>query len=107
MRSDSAYAAHAMAPARAIWHQPSAAFDPDRARIDPPPLPKPSPNKKTARMIENVYTVAPIMTERSRVQITSAPSAHIPDSAMVMYTSHGREGAANAAAAAPFSAVTA
>ena len=54
MESESAYAAQAMAPASAIWHQPSAALDPVRARIDPAALPNPSPIRKTARMIENV-----------------------------------------------------
>src|SRR5580698_1305767 len=79
-----------MAAASPIWHQPSADFEPDRARIDPPPLPNPNPSKKTARMIENVYVVAPIITDSRRVQITSAPNAHRPESAIVMYTSQGR-----------------
>ena len=49
-------------------------------------LPMPSPTRNTARMIENVYTVAPSISDRSRVQITSAASAEAPESAIVTYT---------------------
>ncbi len=35
-------------------------------------------------MMENVYTVAPSINDNMRVQITSAPSADMPDSAIVM-----------------------
>ena len=42
----------------------------------------PSPMRKTARISEKVYAVAPKSSDSSRVQITSAPSAVRPDSAM-------------------------
>ena len=37
-------------------------------------------------MIENVYVVPPSSSESRRVQITSAPSAVRPESAIVTYT---------------------
>ena len=51
-------------------------------------LPIPTPNKKTARMIENVYTVPPKSSDSRRVQITSAPSAAHPDNPIARYTAH-------------------
>jgi hypothetical protein len=45
-------------------------------------------------MSENVYTVAPSISESSRVQMTSAPSAVMPDSAIVAYTGHASRGIA-------------
>jgi tRNA A58 N-methylase Trm61 len=44
------------------------------------------PTRKTARMIENVYVVPPSSSDSRRVQMTSAPSAVRPESAMVKYT---------------------
>jgi hypothetical protein len=43
----------------------------------------PRPIRNTARISENVYTVAPNSSERIRVQITSAASAVIPDRPIV------------------------
>ena len=42
------------------------------------------PTRKTARMMEKTYTVEPSIMAIKRVQITSAPMAHAPDSAMTM-----------------------
>src|SRR6266404_3415834 len=77
-----------MAPAKSIWQTASAmrGLGIWRDRYDPTPLPSPSPTRNTARMIEKVYTVAPSIRDSKRVQITSAPSAHIPDKAIAMYT---------------------
>ena len=49
-------AAQAMAAARSAWHQPSRTSGslPPREAIDPAPLPRPSPNRNTARTMENV-----------------------------------------------------
>ena len=38
--------------------------------------------QNTAKIIENVYTDAPNVSDSNRVHTTSAPSAHAPDSAM-------------------------
>src|SRR5207302_2500367 len=54
----------------------------ERATYDPAALPIPKPARKTARMIEKAYTMAPSIRERRRVQPTSASSAHSPDSAI-------------------------
>ena len=43
---------------------------------DPTLLPNPSAMRKTARMIENVYTDAPNRSDSARVQTTSAPRLH-------------------------------
>ena len=59
-----------------------------RVSIEPTPLPIPSPIRNTARMIENVYTVAPRISDKILVQITSAPNADMPDRAMATYTDH-------------------
>ena len=88
--SDSAsiQAAQAMAPTSSTWHQPSARRGCARVRdsIDPAPLPIPSPTRKTARMMEKVYTDPPNSRPSWRVQITSAASALKPDSAITTYT---------------------
>jgi hypothetical protein len=44
----------------------------------------PRPTRKTARISENVYTVAPKCSDRIRVQTTSDPSAVRPESAIVV-----------------------
>src|ERR1051325_9070793 len=81
-------AVQAMPAASESWHHISATRGRTipRASSAPALLPRPSPIRKTARMIENVYTDAPSMSERSRVHTTSAPSALIPDSAIATYT---------------------
>ena len=78
-------AVQAMAAARHNWLQPSQkrGRGVPRAATDPALLPIPNPSRNTDRMIENVYTVAPSISESRRVQITSAPSAVSPDKAMV------------------------
>src|SRR5262249_8469136 len=84
----STYDVHAIPTHSSNSHQPSAS----RGRVtrdaiaDPTLLPMPRPNRKTARMSENVYVVAPKSSESSRVQITSAASAVKPDSAITTYT---------------------
>src|SRR4051812_45929640 len=83
-------AVQATAAVRSHWHAPSATLA-DAARLAvtaPRPLPIPRPIRKTARMSENVYTVPPSISESSRVQTTSAPSADIPERAMARYTDH-------------------
>ena len=81
-------AVQAIAAARSNWHQPSA--NPGRtawrASSDPKLLPMPRPTRNTARIMENVYTVAPSSSDSRRVQITSAPRAPAPDRAMVTCT---------------------
>ena len=69
---------------RATWHQPSAARGRSsrEATADPALLPMPSPNRKTARIRENVYVLAPNSSDSCRVQITSAASAVMPDKAI-------------------------
>src|SRR5439155_24350365 len=81
----SMYAVQATAPHRAIWQTPSATRGrpTPRASAEPRLLPMPRPIKNTARIRENVYTVAPKSSERRRVHTTSAASAVIPDSAIV------------------------
>ena len=77
-------ALHAIAPTFNSWHQPSATRG--RAMLfamsDPRLLPMPRPMRNTARMIENVYVLAPNSRLRMRVQTTSAASAQKPDSAI-------------------------
>src|SRR5260370_343242 len=84
------YAVHAMAAASSIWLQPSSALGDFavRAVIAPPVLPMARPTRNTARMMENVYTVATSISPSRRVQITSAASAVAPESAIVTYTGH-------------------
>ena len=48
----------------------------------PAALPKPRPTRNTARISEKVYVVAPNSSESRRVQVTSAPSAVKPESAI-------------------------
>src|SRR4051812_45757517 len=57
-----------------------------RAMNDPALLPNPRPMRKTARMIENVYTDAPSISDSVRVHTTSAPSAVSPDRPIARYT---------------------
>src|SRR5262249_21170972 len=57
-----------------------------RARRAPCVLPIPTPIRNTARISEKVYTVPPSINESRRVQTTSAPSADIPERAIVRYT---------------------
>ena len=45
-------------------------------------LPMPSPNRNTARISANVYTVAPNTSESIRVHTTSHASAVMPESAI-------------------------
>src|SRR5947209_6909083 len=72
-----------MAAASRSWQQPSASrAEVRRDSAAPAALPSPSPTRNTARMIENVYTVAPSISESRRVQTTSAPSAVSPESAI-------------------------
>src|SRR5437867_11806606 len=52
----------------------------------PTVLPIPRPKRNTARMSENVYTVAPKMSDKILVQTTSAARAVIPEIAIVTYT---------------------
>ena len=81
---DRVKAVQAIAPANSIWQIPSAARGRlERESTEPTPLPRPIPARKIARMMENVYTVAPRSSPNNRVQTTSAPSAHAPDSAIV------------------------
>ena len=83
--SDSMYAVHATAPASSNWQIPMATrgrTEP-RSMADADTLPIPMPTRNTARMMENVYTVAPSSRPSSRVQTTSAPSAVAPLMAMV------------------------
>src|SRR5215510_11212418 len=70
------YAAHSIAAHNPSWHQPSAirAFM-LRASAEPRLLPIPRPTRKTARINENVYVVAPKSSESWRVHTTSDPSA--------------------------------
>src|SRR5262249_28774732 len=78
------YDVHAKHAQSINWQKPSATrgrFKP-RAIADPRLLPIPRPTRNTARIIENVYVVAPKMSERFRVQITSAASAVRPDNAV-------------------------
>ena len=81
-------APQAAAPAIRIWQTPSAtrALATLRAKNAPALLPIPSPTRNIARIIEKVYTVAPSMSDKSRVHTTSAPRAHRPDRPMVIYT---------------------
>ena len=83
-------AVQAIAAASNIWQIPKAIRGDivPRARNDPTLLPIPSPTRNTAKMIENVYTVPPSISETSRVQTTSAPSADMPDNAIATYTPH-------------------
>ena len=46
-------------------------------------------------MSENVYVVAPRLSESCRVQITSLPRAVNPESAIVIYTGIEPDGASN------------
>src|SRR4051794_28664141 len=77
-----------MAAVRSHWQAPSAASADAarRARNAPRLLPIPRPIRKTARIKEKVYTVAPSISESRRVQTTSAPSADIPERAIARYT---------------------
>ena len=78
------YAVQAIAPARSNWHQPKARRGRVRIRQsrEPMPLPIPRPVRKTATMMESVYTEAPKSNPIVRVQIASDPNAQSPDSAM-------------------------
>jgi hypothetical protein len=82
----SMYAVQAMAPHSSTWHQPSAARGLDTLRpiAEPAALPTPRPTRNAARIRENVYVLPPKSSESRRVHTTSAASAVIPDSAMVM-----------------------
>src|SRR5713101_545695 len=84
------YAVHAIAPQSSTWHTPSATRGRLIARpiADPRLLPTPRPIRNTARINENVYTVAPKRSDNSRVHTTSAARAVMPESAMVTYTDH-------------------
>src|SRR6202521_2749301 len=88
-----ACAAQAIARVNITWHQPNISRGCARreALNAAAQLPIPIPTRNTARMMENVYTVAPSISDTRRVQITSAPSAQHPDSAMVTWTSQVRE----------------
>ena len=83
------YAAHAIATHNPSCTHPSAvfAFDTPRASAAPRLLPMPRPTRKTARISENVYAVAPNSSDNTRVHTTSDPSAVNPDNAIAMYTS--------------------
>ena len=84
----SAYAVHAIAAESPNWHNAKATRgrSVSRATIDPSVLPMPRPARNTARINENVYTVAPSINDSSRVQTTWAASAVMPDNAMATYT---------------------
>ena len=81
-------AVHAMATGSRSCAAPSATRGrrTPRTSAAPAALPIPSPMSTTARMMEKVYVVAPSSNDRSRVHTTSAPRAHMPDSAMARYT---------------------
>src|SRR5215472_11307793 len=83
------------------WLQPSIArgLRAVLAAIAPTALPMPRPTRNTARIMENVYTVAPSISPRRRVQITSAPRAVAPDSAIATYTGPAPEAITGLAAA--------
>src|SRR5215470_8814460 len=75
---------HAIATINRAWQMPRSLRglvlqrDMAEARL----LPMPRPVRKTARMIENAYTLTPNSIDNNRVQITSAPRAAIPDRPM-------------------------
>ncbi len=73
-----------MAAQSSNWQTPSGTrvCGKRRAIEEPIELPMPSPIRKTARIKEKVYVVAPKSRERMRVQITSELSAVNPDIAM-------------------------
>src|ERR1700722_12374913 len=81
-------AANTTAAARSNWQQPSATRGLLilRDRNDPTPLPIPSASRTTAKMMENVYPVPPMISDSKRVQTTWAPSAQAPESAIAAYT---------------------
>src|ERR1700730_10411437 len=81
-------AVHPTPAAARNWQTPSATRGrtTDLAAKAPALLPIPNPTRNTARINENVYTVAPIMVASSRVQTTSAPRAHMPEIPMTTYT---------------------
>src|SRR5271165_5003134 len=81
-------AVQAMAAVRSHWQAPSATCADAACRASNAPrlVPIPRPIRNTARIKENVYTVPPSTSESKRVQTTSAPSADIPESAIVKYT---------------------
>ncbi len=74
-------ALQAIAPTFSNWHHPSATRGRAMffAMSEPRLLPMPSPMRKTPRMSENVYVLAPNNRLRMRVQTTSAASAQKPD----------------------------
>lgn len=65
------------------WHQPSASLGREFFNREPARLPIASPIRNTAKMMEKTYTVAPSIMPMILVQITSAPRALAPDSAVV------------------------
>src|SRR5688572_19004441 len=71
-----------------------------RAIHAPTALPIPRPHRKTAAIIENVYTVPPSSSDNTRVHTTSAPRAPMPDRPIAAYTPHvARAGSGSPAAA--------
>src|SRR5687767_3555460 len=88
---DSIHAVQAIARPSNPWQTPNASLGRSitRATTDAAELPIPRPNRNTARMIENVYTVPPRISDSSRVQITSAPNAQNPEIAMAAYIISG------------------
>ena len=65
----------------------------------------PRPTRKTARISENVYAVAPKSSDSTRVHTTSEPSAVNPDNAIAMYTSRAPSAETGGAGGAEASAV--
>src|SRR5262245_49534574 len=96
------YAAQAIDMHSSSWHHASAT----RGRAtrlpsaEPTLLPMPRPVRKTARINENVYVVAPKSSESVRVQRTSAASAVMPDMAMTRYTGQRPRASADGGATA-------
>src|SRR5690242_4578446 len=82
------YADHAIAAIRNTWDKARShlGFLLQRDIAEALLLPMPRAVRKTARMIEKAYTDAPNSIESRRFQITSAPSAAIPDSDIAAYT---------------------
>ncbi len=90
-------AAQRMAPTSSPWQTPSAAraVASDRAAAEPTALPMPRPSRNTARMSENVYTVAPSSSDSRRVHTTSAPRAVMPEIPMAIMTGQAAPRAAS------------
>ena len=79
-----ACAVQAIATHKRSWHEASVRRGRMRFRAaaEPMLLPMPRPIRNAGRISENVYTVAPKSSESIRVQMTSAPSAVIPERAI-------------------------